>query len=124
MLREVGSPTLVELLELTALIALKAPERHSRVASRWLQRWLGAFDDGRSTNHPGRGGTAGARRPTPLPRAVHASGHGRRRDYRSAAGRDAEDGGVRPGQRRSLRRRLAGLVRLRGHGSSEGRREL
>ena len=44
-LREVGSPTLAELLDLTALIALKAPDRHSRVAARWLRRWLGAFDD-------------------------------------------------------------------------------
>ena len=45
MLREAGSPTLVELLELTVLIALKDSRRHGRVAARWLQRWLGAFDD-------------------------------------------------------------------------------
>ena len=45
MLREVGNPTLVELLDLTALIALKDSRRHGRVAARWLQRWLGAFDD-------------------------------------------------------------------------------
>jgi len=44
-LREVGEPTLIELLELTALIALKAPERHSRVAARWLRRWLERHDE-------------------------------------------------------------------------------
>ena len=37
--------TLVDPLELTALIALKDPARHSRVAVRWLQRWLDAFSD-------------------------------------------------------------------------------
>ncbi len=39
-LRELGRPTLVELLELTALIAQKDPRRHGRVATRWLQRYL------------------------------------------------------------------------------------
>ena len=39
-LRELGRPTLVELLELTALIAFKDPHRHGRVAARWLLRWL------------------------------------------------------------------------------------
>jgi hypothetical protein len=39
-LRELGRPSLDELLDLTALIAMKAPERHSRVAARWLFRWL------------------------------------------------------------------------------------
>lgn len=39
---EIPRPTLVDLLELTALIALKEPQRHSRVAARWLQRWLEA----------------------------------------------------------------------------------
>ena len=39
-LRELGRPSLVELLELTALIAQKDPRRHGRVATRWLQRYL------------------------------------------------------------------------------------
>jgi hypothetical protein len=44
-LREVGHPTLVELLELTALIAQKDPRRHPRVAARWLQRLLERHPD-------------------------------------------------------------------------------
>ena len=43
-LRELGRPTLIELLELTALIAFKAPHRHARVAARWLLRWLEQHD--------------------------------------------------------------------------------
>lgn len=39
-LRELGRPTLSELLELTILIAFKDPRRHSRVAARWLARYL------------------------------------------------------------------------------------
>jgi hypothetical protein len=39
---EIPRPTLVDLLELTALIALKEPQRHARVSARWLQRWLEA----------------------------------------------------------------------------------
>jgi hypothetical protein len=39
---EIPRPTLVDLLELTALIALKEPHRHARVSARWLQRWLEA----------------------------------------------------------------------------------
>ena len=42
---EIPRPTLVDLLELTALIAQKDPKRHSRVAARWLLRYLGAVDD-------------------------------------------------------------------------------
>jgi hypothetical protein len=42
---EIRRPTLVDLLELTALIAQKDPARHARVAARWLQRWLDASDD-------------------------------------------------------------------------------
>jgi hypothetical protein len=42
---EIPRPSLVDLLELTALIAQKDPARHARVAARWLQRWLDAFDD-------------------------------------------------------------------------------
>jgi hypothetical protein len=42
---EIPRPTLVDLLELTALIAQKDPKRHAPVAARWLQRWLDAFDD-------------------------------------------------------------------------------
>jgi len=36
---------LLELLDLTALIAVKAPHRHGRVAARWLNRWLEAHED-------------------------------------------------------------------------------
>jgi len=39
-LRELGRPTLSELLELTILIAFKDPRRHPRVAARWLARYL------------------------------------------------------------------------------------
>jgi hypothetical protein len=42
---EIPRPTLSDLLELTALIALKQPERHSRVAARWLLKYLQAVDD-------------------------------------------------------------------------------
>jgi hypothetical protein len=38
-LREIGRPTLVELLELTALIARKDPRRFKRVAARWVFRY-------------------------------------------------------------------------------------
>ena len=44
-LRELGRPSLVELPELTALIAQKDPRRHGRVARRWLQRYLEARGD-------------------------------------------------------------------------------
>jgi hypothetical protein len=37
---EIPRPTLVDLLELTALIAQKDPGRRGRVTTRWLQRWL------------------------------------------------------------------------------------
>ena len=39
-LRELGRPTLVELLELTALIALRDPRRYRRVAARYVFRYL------------------------------------------------------------------------------------
>ena len=42
---EIPRPSLGDLLELTALIAQKDPRRHGRVAARWLQKWLGAFED-------------------------------------------------------------------------------
>jgi hypothetical protein len=42
---EIPRPTLGDLLELTALIALKQPERFSRVAARWLLKYLEAVDD-------------------------------------------------------------------------------
>ena len=42
---EIPRPSLVDLLELTALIAIKDPKRHARVAARWLQRWLETCDD-------------------------------------------------------------------------------
>ena len=45
-LRELGRPTLGELLELTALIAAKDPARRSRVAARWLLRYLEENDGG------------------------------------------------------------------------------
>jgi hypothetical protein len=43
-LRGLRGVTLVELLELTALIAAKDPGRRSRVCARWLLRWLQAHD--------------------------------------------------------------------------------
>ena len=39
-LREIGRVTLVEALQLTALIAVKDPRRHARVSARWLVRYL------------------------------------------------------------------------------------
>jgi hypothetical protein len=42
---EIPRPTLMDLLELTALIATKQPERFSRVAARWLLKYLEAVDD-------------------------------------------------------------------------------
>jgi hypothetical protein len=42
---ELPRPTLTDLLELTALIASKQPQRFSRVAARWLQKYLEAVDD-------------------------------------------------------------------------------
>jgi hypothetical protein len=39
-LRMMRHATLVEALELTALVALKNPKRRSRYAARWLSRWL------------------------------------------------------------------------------------
>lgn len=41
---EIPHPTLGDLLELAALIAMKDPRRHPRVAARWLARYLEAFD--------------------------------------------------------------------------------
>jgi len=43
-LRELGRPTLVELLELTALIARKDTRRYERVAARWVFRYLQEAD--------------------------------------------------------------------------------
>jgi hypothetical protein len=43
-LRELGRPTLAELLALTGLIARKDPRRHERVAARWLFRYLQEHD--------------------------------------------------------------------------------
>ena len=37
---EIPRPTLVDLLELTALIAVKDPRRYRRVAARWVFRYL------------------------------------------------------------------------------------
>jgi hypothetical protein len=39
-LREIGRASLVETLQLTALIAVKDPRRHARVSARWLARYL------------------------------------------------------------------------------------
>jgi hypothetical protein len=39
-LRELGRPSLSELLELTLLIAEKDPRRYPRVSARWLTRYL------------------------------------------------------------------------------------
>jgi hypothetical protein len=44
-LRELGRPTLGELLELTILIAFKDPRRYPRVAARWLVRYLEAHGE-------------------------------------------------------------------------------
>jgi hypothetical protein len=38
--REIGRISLVEALELTALIALKDSRRHGRAGARWLRRYL------------------------------------------------------------------------------------
>jgi hypothetical protein len=38
--RELPQISLVDALELTLLVARKDPNRHSRVAARWLQRYL------------------------------------------------------------------------------------
>jgi hypothetical protein len=43
-LRELGRPSLGELLELTILIAARDPRRHPRVAARWLVRYLETND--------------------------------------------------------------------------------
>jgi hypothetical protein len=43
-LRELGRPTLEELLELTILIAARDPRRHGRVAARFLLRYLEEHD--------------------------------------------------------------------------------
>jgi hypothetical protein len=42
--RGLGRPTLVELVQLTALIAQKDPHRRSRACARWLARYLAAAD--------------------------------------------------------------------------------
>jgi hypothetical protein len=42
---EIPRPTLIDLLDLTALIAFKQPERYARVAARWLLRYLEAVED-------------------------------------------------------------------------------
>jgi hypothetical protein len=44
-LRELGRPTLLELLDLTALIAEKDVGRYGRVAARWLLKYLEANAD-------------------------------------------------------------------------------
>jgi hypothetical protein len=42
---EIPRPTLEDLLDLTALIAVKKPERFARVAGRWLLKYLEAAED-------------------------------------------------------------------------------
>jgi hypothetical protein len=42
---EIPRPTLLDLLELTALIAQKDSRRHGRVAARWLRRYLDVRGD-------------------------------------------------------------------------------
>jgi hypothetical protein len=42
---EIPRPTLVDLLDLTALIDFKQPERYSRVAACWLLRYLQVVED-------------------------------------------------------------------------------
>lgn len=41
---EIPRPTLMDLLEVTTLIALKDPRRHQRAAARWLVRYLDAIE--------------------------------------------------------------------------------
>jgi hypothetical protein len=41
--REIGKVSLIEALELTALIALKDPPRHGRAGTRWLRKYLEEF---------------------------------------------------------------------------------
>jgi hypothetical protein len=55
---EIPRPTLGDLLELTALIAQKQPEWFSRVAARWLLKYLRAVDVWRAVAHALRGGGA------------------------------------------------------------------
>lgn len=43
-LRELGRPSLLELLELTLLIAAKDPHRYPRVSARWLVHYLDQHD--------------------------------------------------------------------------------
>ena len=43
-LRELGRPSLSDLLELTLLIAQKDPRRYPRVSARWLIRYLEQHD--------------------------------------------------------------------------------
>jgi hypothetical protein len=47
--RELPQVSLVDALDLTILIARKEPQRHPRVAARWLMRYLEECDEGRST---------------------------------------------------------------------------
>jgi len=63
---EIPSPTLGDLLELTALIAQKQPEWFSRVAARWLLKYLRAVDVWRAVAHALRGG---------VPSPATSSGH-------------------------------------------------
>jgi hypothetical protein len=42
--REIGRISLVEAMELTALVAKRDPQRHSRFAARWLFRYLQESD--------------------------------------------------------------------------------
>lgn len=42
---DIPRPTLTDLLELTALIAVKQPGRFSRVDARWLLKYLEAVED-------------------------------------------------------------------------------
>ena len=42
---EIPRPSLVDLLDLTALIAQKDPHRRTRVAARWLERYLAVRND-------------------------------------------------------------------------------
>jgi hypothetical protein len=52
-LREIGRPSLSELLELTILIPECEPRRHARVSARWLLRYLEVPDRGSVRVGPG-----------------------------------------------------------------------
>jgi hypothetical protein len=86
---EIPRPTLADLLDLTALIAFKQPERHTRVAARWLLRYLQAVED--ATIYDATYAAA----------CLQALG-GRHHEHALAALRDMADTAARRGPRRGI----------------------